>query len=305
ISCHGMSDGKILASVNGGKAPFMYSWNTGKTTQNIENIPAGHYELTVSDSNRCTAQASADVNEPPSLKVELSLNQVSCHSYSDGQASAFLSGGVQPYSLLWSTGSNETSIYRLKAGSYTLQTSDYNKCRLDTSFTITQPDTLSVKADVTSPYCPDSYDGAITIQPAGGTWPYRILWGRGDASESINQVGDSLYTVKITDAHNCFFVDSISVNSIKGNCLSIPNTFTPNGDGYNDTWEIDHMDLYPKAIVEIYNRWGILLFRSRPGYPDKWDGTWKGKVLPMDSYFYVIDVHNGSKPSTGSVTIIK
>ncbi|MDP4273816.1 MAG: gliding motility-associated C-terminal domain-containing protein, partial [Bacteroidota bacterium] len=123
--------------------------------------------------------------------------------------------------------------------------------------------------------------------------------------ESINQVGDSLYTVKITDAHNCFFVDSISVNSIKGNCLSIPNTFTPNGDGYNDTWEIDHMDLYPKAIVEIYNRWGILLFRSRPGYPDKWDGTWKGKVLPMDSYFYVIDVHNGSKPSTGSVTIIK
>jgi large repetitive protein len=88
-------------------------------------------------------------------------------------------------------------------------------------------------------------------------------------------------------------------------CLIIPNAFSPNGDLINDEWTIGNIDLYPEAEIKIYNNWGVLLWQSARGYPRKWDGTSNGKNLPVDSYFFVIDLHNGTKPLGGSVTIIK
>jgi gliding motility-associated-like protein len=88
-------------------------------------------------------------------------------------------------------------------------------------------------------------------------------------------------------------------------CLIIPNAFSPNGDLINDDWSIGNIELYPEAEIMIYNNWGKLLWRSGRGYPQKWKGTSNGNKLPVDSYFYFIDLHNGSKPLGGSVTIIK
>ena len=64
-------------------------------------------------------------------------------------------------------------------------------------------------------------------------------------------------------------------------------------------------ELYPEAVVEIYNRWGEMVFRSERGYPNPWNGSYKGRSLPVDSYHYVIDLNNGSKPIVGNVTIVK
>jgi gliding motility-associated-like protein len=88
-------------------------------------------------------------------------------------------------------------------------------------------------------------------------------------------------------------------------CLVIPNAISPNGDLINDEWTIGNIDLYPEAEIKIYNNWGELLWKSERGYPRKWNGTSNGGKLPIDSYFYVIDLHNGTKPVGGSVTIIK
>jgi gliding motility-associated-like protein len=77
--------------------------------------------------------------------------------------------------------------------------------------------------------------------------------------------------------------------------LIIPNTFTPNGDGINDTWNIINLADYAKAAINIYNRYGINLYHSL-GYALPWDGTWNGKILPAGTYYYIIDpkdkVHN-------------
>ena len=87
--------------------------------------------------------------------------------------------------------------------------------------------------------------------------------------------------------------------------LTIPEAFSPNSDLINDVWNIGNIEAYPKAQITIYNRWGQSVWRSEQGYPQPWDGKSKGVNLPVDSYHYVIDLHNGSKKIVGSITIVK
>lgn len=86
--------------------------------------------------------------------------------------------------------------------------------------------------------------------------------------------------------------------------LKIPNVFSPNGDGINDTWIIKNISDYPNAVVQVFNRYGQKVFESK-GYPQPWDGTYKGSPLPLATYYYVIDLKNGFNALTGSITILK
>jgi gliding motility-associated-like protein len=87
--------------------------------------------------------------------------------------------------------------------------------------------------------------------------------------------------------------------------LIIPEAFSPNSDLINDVWNIGNIEAYPKAQIIIYNRWGQSVWRSEQGYPQPWDGKSNGVNLPLDSYHYVIDLHNGSKQIVGFITIVK
>jgi gliding motility-associated-like protein len=87
--------------------------------------------------------------------------------------------------------------------------------------------------------------------------------------------------------------------------LTIPEAFSPNSDLINDVWNIGNIKAYPKAEISIYNRWGQSVWRSEQGYPQPWDGKSNGVNLPVDSYHYVIDLHNGSKQIVGVITIVK
>jgi len=86
--------------------------------------------------------------------------------------------------------------------------------------------------------------------------------------------------------------------------IFIPNTFTPNGDGVNDTWLIKDLDAYPNCTVSIFNRSGQTLFYLS-NYAKAWDGTYNGKDLPSGVYYYVINLNTGDKPLSGYVAIIR
>jgi gliding motility-associated-like protein len=90
--------------------------------------------------------------------------------------------------------------------------------------------------------------------------------------------------------------------------IVVPTGFTPNGDGMNDDWEIDMIHLYPNCEIEVYNRWGEQLFYSL-GYPasERFDGTYKGKDLPIGTYYYIINLHDEifTEPITGPLTIMR
>jgi len=82
------------------------------------------------------------------------------------------------------------------------------------------------------------------------------------------------------------------------------NTFTPNGDGVNDTWDIPALAAYPDCTLNIFNRYGTLVYNSI-GYAKAWDGNYNGKPLPVGTYYYVLDLKNGKKPMSGPVTILR
>ena len=84
----------------------------------------------------------------------------------------------------------------------------------------------------------------------------------------------------------------------------MPNIFTPNGDNIHDQWMIPNLADYPGATVEVFNRYGQQVYYSA-GYGTPWDGKYKGKDLPAGTYYYIIQLQNGFKPLTGSVTIIR
>jgi gliding motility-associated-like protein len=87
---------------------------------------------------------------------------------------------------------------------------------------------------------------------------------------------------------------------------AIPNAFTPNGDGDNDTWRVRYIEGRSNITVEIFDRWGRRVFYSKTGLPSGgWDGTFNGRNLPMDSYYYIINMNDGSEPMIGTVTIIR
>jgi gliding motility-associated-like protein len=88
-------------------------------------------------------------------------------------------------------------------------------------------------------------------------------------------------------------------------CLIVPNVISPNGDLINDYWNIGMKELYPEMEVKIFNRWGKVVWKSVKGYAQPWDGKSRGAVLPIDSYHYIIDLHNEKKPIIGNVTIVK
>ena len=118
----------------------------------------------------------------------------------------------------------------------------------------------------------------------------------------IKPKDDILYTFTATGIGNCSAKDNVFVKSLHN--PKPPNTFTPNGDGINDLWEIPDINSYPGAIIEVYNAEGQLVFRS-VNYPRPWDGRFNGNILPFGTYYFAIDPKSGRKKITGYVTIIK
>jgi gliding motility-associated-like protein len=86
-------------------------------------------------------------------------------------------------------------------------------------------------------------------------------------------------------------------------CIQIPDAFTPNGDNNNDTWIIENIEMFPNHVVQVFNRWGQVVYFKKYG-DEPWDGTLQGKKLPTGSYVYVVDLHNQMEAKTGTVTII-
>jgi gliding motility-associated-like protein len=113
---------------------------------------------------------------------------------------------------------------------------------------------------------------------------------------------DITYSITVTGRGGCETTDEVFIKILKA--PKPPNTFTPNGDGINDKWEIQYLNDYPGCIIEIYTTAGTLVYRS-VGYTTPWDGTYRGQPLPSGTYYYVIDPKNGRSRVAGYVTILK
>lgn len=145
---------------------------------------------------------------------------------------------------------------------------------------------------------------------AGGTaisYAWTPVYNITDASilqPIVTPTENTTYTLTVTSNLGCGdATDDVYIRVYK--TIIIPNAFSPNGDGINDTWKIAKLDTYPEAIVNVFNRYGQVVFHSQ-GYGTEWDGTYNGKPLPVGTYYYTIDlkIGFGTNPS-GWVVILR
>lgn len=318
ISCNGMSNGSVLIEPTSGVAPFVYTW-TGPggftaTTKYISNLKAGQYNLHIVDSNYCTVDEVINLTEPGLLGMTFNLSSsvtgehnINCAGDSTGTIGVEPLNQVNAVQYLWSDGITDKTRSNLPAGSYGIIITDANNCQASSNVTLTQPDSIKLIFSITQPFCPDKPDGEIRLTATGGVkgTDYRYKWSDNSTTATISNLLRGLYKVVVTDLNLCQVKDSVNIEPQNESCLIIPNAISPNDDLINDVWNIGMIELYPNMEITIYNRWSQILWKSEKGYARPWDGKSKGKALPIDSYHYIIDLHNGTKPIIGTITIVR
>jgi gliding motility-associated-like protein len=148
-----------------------------------------------------------------------------------------------------------------------------------------------------------------TLNPTVSESNVHYLWTpdlniNNDTLKSPTITGDvnTVYTLTVTDSRGCVSSDTVLVKVSP--LIGIPNTFTPNGDGVNDYWDINGLIAYTSAVVDIYDRYGQQVFHSI-GYAKPWDGTYAGKQVPIGVYYYVIHTNFEGQLLSGWVTVIR
>ena len=229
VTCFGASTGGIGLTVTGGIAPISYKWTGGATTQDISNLAAGNYTVTITDNHSCTFTATTTITEPAQLITNVNTVNLTCFNSNDGWTGVFASGGIGPYAYNWGI-SNSPTMSNLSAGTYIVTVTDNNGCIAIDSAVLTQPTQVVTIAAFTDVSCNSGANGTITTNVSGGTAPYTYDWGGGVNTPNRNNLASGSYTVTVTDHAEC----SVSITSTISqptalNVSSTENDVTCNG----------------------------------------------------------------------------
>ncbi|MCW5906396.1 MAG: gliding motility-associated C-terminal domain-containing protein [Chitinophagales bacterium] len=211
VSCFGGSNGNVNVSITGGTPPYVYSWSNNSSSQNLSNVPANTYTLTVTDANNCTATVSQVITEPPLLTASAVAGTILCNG---GVTNVDLTvgGGTPAYTYFWNSGAITEDLFGVTAGVYTVVVTDSKACTATASVTITQPAALTLSAQVTQPLCNGFTTGAINITAGGGTSPLTYLWSNTDTTEDLSGLTIGIYSVTVTDANGCSISGSYTIS---------------------------------------------------------------------------------------------
>ncbi len=197
------SAGSINLTVNGGTAPYSYNWSNSQSTQNINNLAAGTYDVTVTDANNCTATTGATIVTIPALSTSLTQTDVTCFGAATGSIDLSVNGGTSPYTYNWTGGSTNQDPSGLAAGAYTVTVSDASNCSATLTATIVQPAQISINHNATDIACFGGANGSISVNVNGGVGPYSYTWSNTSNGTSISNLNSGSYAITVTDANNC------------------------------------------------------------------------------------------------------
>lgn len=309
VFCNAFSDGAIDVTIKGGVPPYKYIWaNTEiiltEDSPNISNLAMGDYYLEVIDNNGITLRDSFYVDEPNSIVASIQTTEAFCFDSLNGSAKLTVSGGVPPFSFLWSNGKTTQDIENVHAGTYEVEIVDSKGCFRRVSTEIDQPDSIEINTSVVHLTCKDHHNGQVLTDVTGGIPPYIYQWSNGETGYYIENLDMGTYSVSVTDDHGCPMTDSETVLRPVNGCIEIPNAFTPNGDNINDTWVIKNSYLYSEIEVIIFNNEGYPVFEGN-GYEEEWDGKFNNNDVASGTYYYIVNLHNGDPVYKGIVTIVR
>jgi gliding motility-associated-like protein len=305
---HFSYDGTINLTVSGGTPPYTYLWSNDSSSKDLSGLEQGNNTVTVTDIRGCQYMDTYYVDANTSLVAYAGNDTIVCRG---DQINLNGTGGTLFY--WWpEDGLSNPSIPNPVAlvtelVTYVLTTAEPGGCISKDSITLSVHPDLGIDAGQDTTVAKGQ---SITLKASGGTFvsyqwiPEEGLDNPTSQSPTLVVSQDITYHVIGTASSGCQESDSITISTAGG--LVIYSGFTPNGDGRNDFWDIDFVEYYPDIMVMVYDRWGRQVFFSEGYSSDKrWDGRYKGQVVPAGTYYYVIDLKNGDAPYKGPVTIVR
>lgn len=260
------------------------------------------------DANGCSNIKTFELTvTAPLYSVTSTVSNVKCNGDSSGSIQINVSGSSGPFQYIWSNGDSSLLSDELPVGTYTLQLKELpTQCLTTASYTITAPDSVSVAADINNDLCLRS-NGRIQIHTNGGVAPYTYQWSNNGTTALQEQLAAGSYDVTITDGNGCIKNRVFTVGEDTCEVIVVSDVITPNGDGINDVWVITGIKDYPANMVQVFNKWGDLLYEQY-NYNNDWNGTGITGPLADGTYFYIVklndvNVAGGSNLFTGSILI--
>ncbi|MFD2203669.1 gliding motility-associated C-terminal domain-containing protein [Shivajiella indica] len=325
--CFGSNEGEIDVEVKGGQEPYTFLWNNGASSKNLKDLPSGTYTLKVKDANGCEISTVVEIEQPIKLsaKIESSID-VNCENgEAKGYAWVRIEGGKSPYTINWSNGvTDKQEIEFNQPGEFEVEVVDSFGCRTTEKIRIEFPFDNSIagridfkvrKLSISSEsevqvLEPLVFESEIAEDFIAWEWDF----GDGAAASERDPVhvfknpGEFDVVLRAYDIYGCSSVQRKSVRVLeKDEWITIPNAFTPNGDGLNDFF----MPVLKGVVsfeMNIFNHWGEPLYTHQGLEGNGWDGTYMGKLLPTGNYVYKISLSTISGDSiqkTGTLTIVR
>ncbi len=313
-SCPDVADGSIQITTQGGTPPYDHTW-TGpngfsSTSEDISGLLPGTYFVTITDTNGCSLQDSVSLTP----EIVLNMDAGKDTTYCEGFGPITLNGsGANSYKWVDANGdtvgSGSSVIVEPPTG-----TNPFILVGQRGPCTATDTVEVIVNGKPDADAGPDKEiveNGKVEIggDPTGPpgsdyTWtPDTAISDPKASNPKVSPAQTTTYIVQVVSPSGCIGKDTVTVENVP--TVEPVEGFSPNGDGVNETWTINHIQKFPDAVVEVYNRWGERVFRSE-GYDDPWDGTFEGEPLPVGTYYYVIDLNDPEvKNLTGPVTILR
>ena len=214
--------GTLIVYIDEGTPPYDYQWNTTDTGNQLNDVPAGTYTVTVTDGNGDQAVESATLTELPALSsvFTMQVNDLSCHGSGDGSINTGFTNDTGPYSYAWSNGASSANVTGLDADTYFVTITDAYGCEMDTSAIVEEPDTLLMDVYSKPANCFGSMDGMAWVDVSGGipvdTTPqgfeYNYHWPNPAVDNDTIQYYGGNYTLTVSDANGCTITEQFSID---------------------------------------------------------------------------------------------
>jgi gliding motility-associated-like protein len=236
VLCYGVHDADVNLTVTGGTVPYIYQWSPGQISQDLYNVGAGVYSVTVTDAHLCKSIISTTISQPDEIILSSNIIQTSCFGYSDGAINLIVEGGVPEYNYVWNYGFNTEDISNLNSGNYVVSVTDANQCIEIYSANVISPPKIEIDYSLNNVSCYGNTDGNVILNISGGTIPYVYNWSNGSNARDQFNLPSGPYSFTLTDAQNCFHTLEVEINepdSLSASVIaSMSASYNGDCDGY-------------------------------------------------------------------------
>ena len=233
-ACFGNATGSATAVATLGTPPYTYLWSNGASTAQINNLIAGTYTVTATDAGGCTEDGSITISQPTAVALSVSATGETGQGQQNGTATAASSGGIAPYTYLWSNNQTTSTITGLAPGVYTATATDANGCTAAQTVTVNSFNCVfSATLSTTNVTCNGAGNGSATVVLVNALAPVVYQWSNLGSTQTVNNLAPGIYTVTVTDASNCQVIISATIQEPAA--LTVNTSSTPlSAVGAND-----------------------------------------------------------------------